>query len=105
MLYNTGDGGWSVARSLWEGVNRLAIRWNGITADENEPSHPTRVPNWLMLPVELEGAVLAQVEELKRCDNLKRRVKERFAKLPKNLSLAEELIAERRAAAQQESGQ
>jgi|SRR5579863_5731001 len=68
ILYNSAtadDGGWSVARVVWEGSERIGIRWNGA---ENSPGignpqsrgHAT----WFILPVEIERVVLDKVDEL-----------------------------------------
>ena len=65
ILYNTGPGGWSVARVNWEGVERIGIRWNG--ADDGPGiGNPQSRGNatWFILPEELEAVVRDKIDEL-----------------------------------------
>ena len=65
ILYNTGPGGWSVARVNWEGVERIGIRWNG--ADDGPGiGNPQSRGNatWFILPEELEAVVRDRIDEL-----------------------------------------
>jgi hypothetical protein len=64
VLYNRGPGGWSVARVVWEGQEKIGIRWNG----DNGPGigNPQSRGNatWFILPDELEEAILSKIEDL-----------------------------------------
>jgi hypothetical protein len=65
VLYNRGQGQWSVARVIWEGEERIGVRWNG--GDDNPGiGNPQSRGNatWFILPEELESAVLDQIEQL-----------------------------------------
>jgi len=69
ILYNTGDGGWSVAQVDWEEEEsvrrRIGIRWNG-SGNGTGIGNPQSRGNatWFILPEELESAVLDRVDEL-----------------------------------------
>jgi hypothetical protein len=64
VLYNRGPGEWSVARVVWEGREKIGIRWNG----DNGPGigNPQSRGNatWFILPDELEEAILGKIEDL-----------------------------------------
>jgi hypothetical protein len=64
VLYNRGPGEWSVARVVWEGREKIGIRWNG----DNGPGigNPQSRGNatWFILPDELEEAILSKIEDL-----------------------------------------
>jgi AbrB family looped-hinge helix DNA binding protein len=61
------------------------------------------------LGFETGDSLIVRVEEgrliLEKAETIKRRLKCRFAQLPANTHLADELLAERREAAKQESGE
>jgi len=65
VLYNRGEGQWSVARVIWEGKERIGVRWNG-GDDSPGIGNPQSRGNatWFILPEELESAVLDQIERL-----------------------------------------
>jgi hypothetical protein len=64
VLYNRGAGEWSVARVVWEGREKIGIRWNG----ENGPGlgNPQSRGNatWFILPEELEEPILNKIDDL-----------------------------------------
>jgi hypothetical protein len=64
VLYNRGPGQWSVARVVWEGKEKIGIRWNG----DNGPGigNPQSRGNatWFILPDELEETILSKIEDL-----------------------------------------
>ena len=66
VLYNQGQGRWSVARVVWDGVERVGIRWNG-AEDGPGIGNPQSRGNatWFILPEELESVVLDKVDELR----------------------------------------
>ena len=66
VLYNQGQGRWSVARVVWDGVERVGIRWNG-AEDGPGIGNPQSRGNatWFILPEELEGVVLEKTDELR----------------------------------------
>jgi len=64
VLYNTGPGGWAVARLNWENEERLGIRWNGAEGPGVGNPQSRAVPTWFVLPDELTAVVLQRVEEL-----------------------------------------
>ncbi len=64
VLYNTGPGGWAVARLNWENQERLGIRWNGAEGPGVGNPQSRAVPTWFVLPDELTTVVLQRVEEL-----------------------------------------
>ena len=55
VLYNTGEGGWSLSRLNWKGNESLGIRWNG--SGENRIGNPQSrgVPTWFIVPDELHA--------------------------------------------------
>ena len=63
-LYNSGSGGWSVARVNWEGRDRIGIRWNG--GEGAGVGNPQSRGNatWFILPDELSEVVLNRIDEL-----------------------------------------
>ena len=66
VLHNQGPGEWSVARVVWEGKERIGIRWNGGNDDTGIGNPQSRGnATWFILPAELEGALLDRVEQLR----------------------------------------
>src|ERR1700693_3007698 len=65
VLYNRGSGEWSAARVIWDGKERIGIRWNG-SKDGPGIGNPQSRGNatWFLLPEELEKVILEKVEEL-----------------------------------------
>jgi hypothetical protein len=65
ILYNRGAGEWSVARVIWEEVERVGIRWNG-GDDSPGIGNPQSRGNatWFLLPPDLESAVLDRIDQL-----------------------------------------
>jgi hypothetical protein len=65
VLYNQGQGEWSIARVIWNDEDRIGIRWNG-SDDSPGIGHPQARGNatWFILPSELERVVLNKIEEL-----------------------------------------
>lgn len=59
VIINTGQGGWSLARGIWDKGEVLAIRWNG-SDDPNENGMPISFgyPVWFILPNGLMGEEL-----------------------------------------------
>ena len=66
VLYNQGPGEWSVARVVWEGAERIGIRWNG-GDDGPGLGNPQSRGNatWFIMPQDLELAVLDRIEQLR----------------------------------------
>lgn len=54
IIYTSSNGDFSVAEGEYEedGVNRLALRWNGIINDPNDKGYPKVFghPMWFQLP-------------------------------------------------------
>jgi hypothetical protein len=65
VLYNRGQGEWSVARVTWEDRERLGIRWNG-GDDGPGIGNPQSRGNatWFILPDELQDVILSKVDDL-----------------------------------------
>jgi hypothetical protein len=65
VLYNRGQGAWSVARVTWEGEERIGIRWNG-AQDGPGIGNPQSRGNatWFILPDELQEVVLNRIDDL-----------------------------------------
>jgi hypothetical protein len=65
VLYNRGQGEWSVARVTWEDRERLGIRWNG-GDDGRGIGNPQSRGNatWFILPDELQDVILSKVDDL-----------------------------------------
>lgn len=61
ILVDKGEDEWSLAEIIWEGEQRLGVRWNGGSGNSNFPgigSPQSRgVPTWFVLP-EVVGRVL-----------------------------------------------
>lgn len=65
VLYNTGPGGWSVARVIWENTQSIGIRWNGTTEGPGIGNPQSRGnATWFIIPGELEQVVWDKIEEL-----------------------------------------
>jgi hypothetical protein len=64
VLYNTGPGGWSVARLEWEDHEVLGVRWNGEEGPGIGNPQSRGVPTWFVVPDELRASILDRVEEL-----------------------------------------
>jgi len=65
VLYNRGQGEWSVARVTWEGRERIGIRWNG-GDDGPGIGNPQSRGNatWFILPDELAEVILSKIDDL-----------------------------------------
>jgi len=68
VVYDKGPtkSSWSIARLKWEGADALGIRWNGDVDDDSGVGLPQSrgIPIWMIVPQELEDAVLKSVAEL-----------------------------------------
>lgn len=64
VLYNTGLGGWSVARINWEGSETVGIRWNGDEGPGIGNPQSRGNATWFIVPEPLQEAILQKVEEL-----------------------------------------
>ncbi len=64
ILYNSGSGGWSIAKIDWESKETLGIRWNG--GDGPGLGNPQSRGNatWFILPEQLHDAILSRIDEL-----------------------------------------
>jgi hypothetical protein len=65
VLYNRGSGEWSAARVIWDGKERIGIRWNG-GDDGPGIGNPQSRGNatWFILPSELEEVILNKIDDL-----------------------------------------
>src|ERR1700692_4783651 len=65
VLYNRGSGEWSAARVIWDGKERIGIRWNG-GDDGPGIGNPQSRGNvtWFILPAELEEVILGKIDDL-----------------------------------------
>lgn len=64
VLYNRGPGRWSVARVVWEGKEKIGIRWNGENG-HGIGNHQSRGnATWFILPEELEEPILNKIDDL-----------------------------------------
>jgi hypothetical protein len=69
VIYNSGQGGWSVARGEWEGDPCLGVRWNGSKADEGVGNPQSRgYPTWFILPDGLRDAIQREIDFLVETD-------------------------------------
>ena len=64
VLYNSGAGGWSVARVNWEDEERIGIRWNGGEGPGVGNPQSRGNATWFILPAELSEVILNRVDEL-----------------------------------------
>jgi hypothetical protein len=64
VLYNRGPGEWSVARVVWEGREKIGIRWNGGNGPGIGNPQSRGNATWFILPEELEEAILSKIEDL-----------------------------------------
>lgn len=57
VIYDSKEGGWSVARGKWDDKPVLAIRWNG--EGRNVIGHPQSrgLPVWFIVPGEVAGVL------------------------------------------------
>ncbi|MGA2967129.1 MAG: hypothetical protein ABSD64_13025 [Terriglobales bacterium] len=65
VLYNRGQGEWSLARVTWEDRERIGIRWNG-GDDGPGIGNPQSRGNatWFILPDELQDVILSRIDDL-----------------------------------------
>lgn len=57
VIYDTGEGGWALAKLLWNDSEALGIRWNG-NADNTIGNPQSRgIPTWFILPDEIANLV------------------------------------------------
>jgi hypothetical protein len=66
IIYNSGPGGWSVARLEYDGIpDRIGIRWNG-EEDEAGIGNPQSRgrPTWFVVPETFGALVRAEAEQL-----------------------------------------
>lgn len=69
VLYDGGEGGFSVTEGQWENEegrweDRVGIRWNGKAGSEIGNPQSRGQPTWFVLPPDLERAVRKSVEAL-----------------------------------------
>ena len=65
VLLNTGQGGWSIARGLWDKHLVLVVRWNGADDKDGFGNPQSRGhPTWFVIPEELESAMLMEADRL-----------------------------------------
>lgn len=61
VLYDKGEGEWSLAEMKWEGGDAVGIRWNGSSNDPNQSGtgnpQSRGVPTWFVLPDEIADVV------------------------------------------------
>lgn len=59
VLHDTGEWGWSMCRLIWDGQQKIGIRWNG-SFSENSMGNPQSRgnPTWFILPDEIADIVL-----------------------------------------------
>lgn len=77
VLISTGQGGWSIAKGIWDKEEVIGIRWNGSDDDGAGPGNPHSrgYATWFIIPNELENVVLREIENLKKSrDALKIRI-------------------------------
>lgn len=61
VVYDTGVGGWSMAKLLWNDKEALGIRWNG-NADNTLGNPQSRgIPTWFILPEDVANLVHRQI--------------------------------------------
>lgn len=59
VIYDGGEGSWSVAKLKWAGTPDLGIRWNG--SYNNQPTglpQSRGYPTWFIVPEELQGVIV-----------------------------------------------
>jgi len=66
VLIDKGEDNYAVAIGEWEGVRRLAMRWNGNA--EKPSGHPQSRgnPMWFMLPKDYDAAMVETLPENKQ---------------------------------------
>jgi len=64
VIYDGGEGKWSVAVMIWNGEPTLAIRWNG---ENGSLGHPQSrgIPTWFIIPDDLKDAIIAEITKIK----------------------------------------
>ena len=65
VLYNTGQGrgSWSVARLIWDGEEKLGIRWNGDEDSAMGNPQSRGLPTWFVVPDELRPLLDEWIEK------------------------------------------
>jgi len=65
VIYNTGQGGWSVAHGEWDGDPVIGIRWNGSDNESGCGNPQSRGhATWFIIPEDLKSTVLQKIESL-----------------------------------------
>jgi hypothetical protein len=65
VIFDAGEGEWSVAELAWDGEPSLGIRWNG-TAENVGTPQSRGIPTWFILPPELHVPVREAVVALRK---------------------------------------
>jgi hypothetical protein len=64
VLYNSGPGGWSLARLDFDGEECLGIRWNGAEQEPGIGNPQSRGrPTWFVIPGELAAVIRDEIEK------------------------------------------
>lgn len=61
VVYDTGVGGWSMAKLLWNDQEALGIRWNGHADNALGNPQSRGIPTWFILPEEVAMLVHRQI--------------------------------------------
>ena len=66
ILYNSGPGGWSIARLEYDHVpDRIGVRWNGSEEEHGIGNPQSRgKPTWFVVPDQLSAFVREEAEQL-----------------------------------------
>ncbi len=72
VLYDGGEGKWSVAEGQWDEKKRLAIRWNGSEDKEKGNPQSTGYPTWFIVPSELEAAIRKRLKKFSKSQKKKK---------------------------------
>lgn len=65
VIFDAGEGEWSVAELAWDKVPSLGIRWNGNVENVGTPQS-RGIPTWFILPPELHAPVREAVATLSK---------------------------------------
>ena len=58
VIYDGGEGSWSLARMKWDGEESVGLRWNGGSDDHIGNPQSRGVPTWFILPDEIARVVI-----------------------------------------------
>ena len=64
VIYDGGEGSWSMAEMEWDESPALGLRWNGEEGSIGNPQS-RGLPTWFIVPDELAEAIQREIDRIK----------------------------------------